>query len=47
MENLKKKNEELSSENVKLVGHQNAKQKIQLHYQIKQENNSLKEVSCS
>lgn len=37
-------NDELRKEHEKLMGHNNTKQKIQLHVQIKRENNILKEV---
>lgn len=36
---------ELVDENARLVGHQNPKQKIQYHVQLKEENNYLREVS--
>ena len=47
---LREKNEndkqlqELVRQNAELVGHQNPKQKIQLHVRIKEENNELKKV---
>ena len=36
--------QELVRQNAELVGHQNPKQKIQLHVRIKEENNELKKV---
>jgi hypothetical protein len=35
---------ELSNQNAKLIGHNNQKQKIQLHIKIKEENNLLRKV---
>ncbi|XP_071959413.1 kinesin-like protein KIF15 [Antedon mediterranea] len=43
VEKTRKSNEALRTENTKLVGHQNLKQKIQHHIQIKKENNHLRE----
>nr|XP_006824742.1 PREDICTED: kinesin-like protein KIF15-like [Saccoglossus kowalevskii] len=40
---IEEKNEELAAQNAKLIGHQNLKQKIQYHLQIKKENNQLRE----
>jgi hypothetical protein len=39
---LHESNEELSAQNTMLIGHQNPKQKIQLHMKIKKENDQLK-----
>ena len=39
---IQEKNNQLSEQNSQLIGHQNQKQKIQLHQQIKKENYELK-----
>jgi predicted RNase H-like nuclease (RuvC/YqgF family) len=41
-EYLLRRNDELEEENEKLVRHNNFKQKLQYHLQIKQENNTLR-----
>lgn len=42
---IKEELEAVRNENAQLSGHQNPKQKIQLHLQIKKENNHLRDVS--
>lgn len=43
LDHMKSAMEQLQRENERLVGHQNQRQKIQLHHRIKQENNELKQ----